>query len=137
MRDARSGIPNRKSLALIGSASTQSAECGPDVEAEALSITRLEGSRWRGGRLWSWNGDRRACDVAHVTVGAGAATGRALRVGRTASALSAAGADDRSMQPTNRWLTNDRRRPAARSAAQRIFWRRAALPSDARLEGTL
>jgi len=75
MRDARSGIPNRKSLALIGSASTQSAECGPDVEAEALSITRLEGSRWRGGRLWSWNGDRRACDVAHVTVGAGAAMG--------------------------------------------------------------
>jgi hypothetical protein len=24
-----------------------------DVDAEALSITRLEGSRWRGGRLWS------------------------------------------------------------------------------------
>jgi hypothetical protein len=24
-----------------------------DASAEALSITRLEGSRWRGGRLWS------------------------------------------------------------------------------------
>src|SRR5687767_9253013 len=24
-----------------------------DAVAEALSITRLEGSRWRGGRLWS------------------------------------------------------------------------------------
>ena len=26
---------------------------GADADAEALSITRLEGSRWRGGRLWS------------------------------------------------------------------------------------
>jgi hypothetical protein len=24
-----------------------------DADAEGLSITRLEGSRWRGGRLWS------------------------------------------------------------------------------------
>ena len=26
---------------------------GSDADAESLSITRLEGSRWRGGRLWS------------------------------------------------------------------------------------
>ncbi len=26
---------------------------GTDSTAESLSITRLEGSRWRGGRLWS------------------------------------------------------------------------------------
>jgi hypothetical protein len=32
----------------------------PDAHAETPSITRLEGSRWRGGRLWSWNQDRRA-----------------------------------------------------------------------------
>jgi hypothetical protein len=25
-----------------------------DVRAETPSITRLEGSRWRGGRLWSY-----------------------------------------------------------------------------------
>ena len=25
-----------------------------DAVAEVLSITRLEGSRWRGGRLWSY-----------------------------------------------------------------------------------
>jgi hypothetical protein len=31
-----------------------------DANAETPSITRLEGSRWRGGRLWSWNQDRRA-----------------------------------------------------------------------------
>jgi len=27
---------------------------GSDVRAEALSKTRLEGSRWRGGRLWNY-----------------------------------------------------------------------------------
>src|SRR5262249_4787694 len=26
----------------------------PDGDAETRSITRLEGSRWRGGRLWSY-----------------------------------------------------------------------------------
>jgi hypothetical protein len=31
-----------------------------DGDAETPSITRLEGSRWRGGRLWSWNQDLRA-----------------------------------------------------------------------------
>jgi hypothetical protein len=34
------------------------------VDAAALSITRLEGSRWRGGRLWSWKWDPRAWDPA-------------------------------------------------------------------------
>ena len=29
----------------------------PEADAETPSITRLEGSRWRGGRLWSWNQD--------------------------------------------------------------------------------
>ncbi len=56
-------IANRKSLALIGSASAQSARRWPVVEAEALSITRLEGSRWRGGRLWSWNRDHGAWNI--------------------------------------------------------------------------
>ena len=28
-----------------------------DVRAETPSITRLEGSRWRGGRLWSYKQD--------------------------------------------------------------------------------
>ena len=32
----------------------------PEAKAETPSITRLEGSRWRGGRLWSWNRDSRA-----------------------------------------------------------------------------
>jgi hypothetical protein len=37
------------SLAFIGSASARKVgKCG-EVDAEALSITRLEGSRWRGG----------------------------------------------------------------------------------------
>ncbi len=31
-----------------------------EADAEALSITRLEGSRWRGGRLWSSKWDLRA-----------------------------------------------------------------------------
>jgi len=46
-------ITRGKSLALIGSASARDGEVSPDGDAEALSITRLEGSRWRGGRLWS------------------------------------------------------------------------------------
>jgi hypothetical protein len=40
-------------VSVIGGASARGARVGPDVNAEALSITRLEGSRWRGGRLWS------------------------------------------------------------------------------------
>ena len=30
-----------------------------DVRAETPSITRLEGSRWRGGRLWSYKHEAR------------------------------------------------------------------------------
>jgi hypothetical protein len=43
-------IGNDKSLAFIGSASAQNERAGDSIDAEALSITRLEGSRWRGGR---------------------------------------------------------------------------------------
>lgn len=39
--------------AFIGSDSAQDDRVGCDADAESLSITRLEGSRWRGGRLWS------------------------------------------------------------------------------------
>ena len=53
-------ITRGKSLAFIGSASAQEVDEHPEADAEALSITRLEGSRWRGGRLWSWNQDPRA-----------------------------------------------------------------------------
>ena len=50
-------IGPHESLALIGSASAQRAQCRLVVAAEALPITRLEGSRWRGGRLWSYEPD--------------------------------------------------------------------------------
>jgi hypothetical protein len=43
-----------KSLAFIGSASARGDRVGIDAGAEALSITRLEGSRWCAGRLWSY-----------------------------------------------------------------------------------
>ena len=43
--------------AFIGSVSALEARRALDADAETLSITRLEGSRWRGGRLWSWNRD--------------------------------------------------------------------------------
>lgn len=49
----RNRISNDKSLAFIGSASARDDRPGTAAGAEALSITRLEGSRWRGGRLWS------------------------------------------------------------------------------------
>ena len=39
-----------------------------DAGAEGLSITRLEGSRWRGGRLWS----RKPGSRARETPAAGA-----------------------------------------------------------------
>src|SRR5437879_11900575 len=42
-----------QSLAFIGSDSARDDRVGSDADAESLSITRLEGSRWRGGRLWS------------------------------------------------------------------------------------
>src|SRR5881296_328158 len=43
-------VANEKSLAFIGSDSARDDRVGSDADAEALSITRLEGSRWRGGR---------------------------------------------------------------------------------------
>jgi len=47
------------------------------ADAEALSITRLEGSRWRGGRLWSWNRDPRTW--TDLDRGAGGARARGAR----------------------------------------------------------
>ena len=41
------------SLALIGSASARVVVEQHRARAEALSIRRLEGRRWQGGRLWS------------------------------------------------------------------------------------
>jgi len=56
----------------------------PDADAEALSTTRLEGSRWPGGRLWSWKWDLRAWVVVdRGAVGARAAAARIRRVART------------------------------------------------------
>jgi hypothetical protein len=46
-----SPIGNEQSLALIGSASARDVGVSLDVDAEALSITRLEGSHWRSIRL--------------------------------------------------------------------------------------
>ncbi len=65
------GITRAKSLAFIGSA--RAAKQNRAEIFTALSITRLEGSRWRGGRLWSWNRDPRAWKV----VGYGAVDARA------------------------------------------------------------
>jgi hypothetical protein len=45
------------SLAFIGSASARDDQVGGDAGAEALSITRLEGSRWRGGRYGALSQD--------------------------------------------------------------------------------
>jgi hypothetical protein len=50
----RQWIGNDQSLAFTGSASARNGQSCIDAYAEALSITRLEGSRWRGGRLWSY-----------------------------------------------------------------------------------
>ena len=46
----------------------------PDARAESPSITRLEGSRWRGGRLWSWNRDPRAWTGGDRATGGARAT---------------------------------------------------------------
>ena len=43
-------ISKRWLLAFIGSDSARDSRAERGVDAEALSITRLEGSRWRGGR---------------------------------------------------------------------------------------
>jgi hypothetical protein len=77
-------IPPQKSFAFIGSDSARDGGVHFDVDAEALSITRLEGSRWRGGRLWSWKWDPRAwAAVDRGAVGARAATARTRLVART------------------------------------------------------
>jgi hypothetical protein len=60
-----SRISNEQSLAFIGSDSARNDRVGAGAGAESLSITRLEGSRWRGGRLWSWNRDRQVCVSAN------------------------------------------------------------------------
>ena len=39
--------------AFIGSVSARADRVSANADAETLSITRLEGSRWRGGRLWN------------------------------------------------------------------------------------
>jgi hypothetical protein len=44
------GIDRHRSLAFIGSASGETLRVQELARAEAVSITRLEGSRWRGGR---------------------------------------------------------------------------------------
>lgn len=51
-----------------------------DADAEALSITRLEGSRWRGGRLWSWNRDPRAWTDAERVAGGARVTAAPTRL---------------------------------------------------------
>ena len=62
----------------------------PDADAEALSITRLEGSRWRGGRLWSWNRDRRAwTDVDREAGGAQATAAATWLVARAPASAGA------------------------------------------------
>jgi hypothetical protein len=47
-------VPTQWSLALIGSASGRNIGEQQSTRAEALSIRRLEGSRWQGGRVWSY-----------------------------------------------------------------------------------
>jgi hypothetical protein len=80
------------------------AKCGAVVLAccaEALSITRLEGSRWRGGRLWSWNGDRGAWGVIdRGAVDARAAAGRTRQVERAGGVPSATSSHDGSRHTT-------------------------------------
>ena len=67
---SRVQISSEKSLAFIGSVSAREADARPDADTETLSITRLEGRRWRGGRLWSWN-----LDLPRWTVASGRAVG--------------------------------------------------------------
>jgi hypothetical protein len=69
----------------------------PDADAETPSITRLEGSRWRGGRLWSWNQDLRAwTGWDQEAGGARATTAPARRTARASFVPGAAGAIRRS-----------------------------------------
>lgn len=76
--------------------------------AAALSITRLEGSRWRGGRLWSWNRDPGAWSKATQATGAARATParlvpserEGLRSGRLRAVVEARHTDTTSWTPT-------------------------------------
>src|SRR5438093_10116929 len=74
------------------------------AHAESLSITRLEGSRWRGGRLWSWNQDPRAwSDVDREAGGARATatpTGLAARVAASVRAGDSSGGSTRTSPET-------------------------------------
>ena len=62
-----------------------------EADAEALSITRLEGSRWRGGRLWSWNRDPPAWRDVDQEAGGARATAAPTRVAARAPASGVAG----------------------------------------------
>ena len=84
-----------KSLAFIGGVSAHVGGEQPDADAETRSITRLEGSRWRGGRLWSWIRDPRAWTAVDREAGGAGATAaptglgvRAPRRGGVRSAIS-------------------------------------------------
>jgi hypothetical protein len=85
----------------------KSARMCPEVEAEALSITRLEGSRWRGGRLWSWKQDPGAWSVAdRAAVGARAAAARTRQVEGTGAARAAMASHEGSRHTTpDTWAT--------------------------------
>jgi hypothetical protein len=61
-----------------------------DASAETLSITRLEGSRWRGGRLWRWNRDLRAWADVDREAGGARATAASTRVVARAPVSAAA-----------------------------------------------
>ena len=89
----------------------------PDADAGTPSITRLEGSRWRGGRLWSWNRDRRAWGgVDRGAVGARAAATRSPDVERTGLAGDATDSDTRSRHTTaNTWVTTLAKTPGRTS----------------------
>jgi hypothetical protein len=62
----------------------------PDANAETPSITRLEGSRWRGGRLWSWNRDLQAWTGVDREAGGARATAAPTRLVARAAASAAA-----------------------------------------------
>jgi hypothetical protein len=50
---------HEKSLALSEVSRPEELDEQLDLRAETPSITRLEGSRWRGGRLWSYKREAR------------------------------------------------------------------------------
>src|SRR5580700_5241448 len=83
---------SRVVVSVIGGVSARVAGRVSRCHAETPSITRLEGSRWRGGRLWSWNRDLRAWAVADGrAVGARAAAARTRDVARDGTTAEATG----------------------------------------------